>query len=316
MPDAHAQARHEAECPEPEVNTWLAWDGWRMRVPEEWRPLRIRKEDGVGRIMLGDQAQAVMRIRWWRPEQRRFNAEAWLEERMLALTGDAGTQAPEPWGNDFDRAVYLPDLEAADGVRSSIWYGYSDQADTALELMINGFAGEDALRRIRDVTLPSLGMTPAGAPVLWSVFKTSFISPAEFELTEHHIHLGHVALALHRGKERLLLRQVYPAGLALKRMNLEQWMERPPFMERRRRKWGEVEPWSAEAPGGRLDGIQRPAVKRYPLPLRWVASRRSLAVTAHDPARNRILEAVHDAPRDPDPDLLTDAIVTMNRVHD
>jgi hypothetical protein len=321
VPEHEAQTAESQGLPgafdaEPEANTWLAWDGWRMRVPEEWRPLRIRKEDGVGRIMLGDQAQAVMRIRWWSPQERRFSADRWLEKRMLALTGDAHFQEAAPWGGDFDRAVYLPDIESSEGVRSSVWYGYSEQADQALELMINNYAGEEALRRIRDVTLPSLGVTPADAPTLWAVFRTSFIAPAGFELGEHQLNLGHVALAFYRNKERLLLRQMYPARLALRRMGLEDWMVRPPFMERRRVKWGETTPWAADTPEGELAGIQRPAVKRFPLPLRWFASRRSLAVTAHDPERNRLLEAVHDAPRTPDPELVGDAIVTMNRIHD
>jgi len=194
------------------------------------------------------------------------------------------------------------------------WYGFSASAGLGLELVASGQIDTRQRKALDEIVLPSLGATPAEAPSRWSVFEASFLSPAGFTLERAQLHVGDIALCLRaRGGRRLLLRQVYPADLALSRRGLEAWLDHPPFREQRRfRRLGEPQPWQATSFGRTLEGVLRRGKKSLPAPLGPLGRRRSVAAVACDADLERLLLAEYDDPKDADAGVLAEEIGHMN----
>jgi hypothetical protein len=218
---------------------------------------------------------------------------------------------------DFDVSARVGPKDArgeAAGGAVWAWYGFSSAAGLGLELAASGHLDSRQRRALDDLVLPSLRLAPADQPTRWAVFEASFVSPAGFLLRAARLHVGDIALCLAaRGGRRLLLRQVYPADLALSRRPLEAWLDYPPFREHRRfRREGEAQPWQAASFGRRLEGLLRRGRKALPAPLGPLGGRRSVAAAARDTELERLLLAEYDGPHEADPDVVAEAIGQMN----
>ena len=53
----------------------LAWCGWEMPVPRDWRPVDVDGEWVRGAMIVGDREQAILQIKWWRPRAADFPIE-------------------------------------------------------------------------------------------------------------------------------------------------------------------------------------------------------------------------------------------------
>jgi hypothetical protein len=80
-----------------------------------------------------------------------------------------------------------------------------------------------------------------------------------------------------------MLRQVYPAELALTRRPIEKWFENPPFHERRKFKEEDTRGKSAGKREFRAEGW-----KLIPLPLGFVRPRRCRRIAVVDDSSDRI----------------------------
>ncbi|MHC4202128.1 MAG: hypothetical protein ACYSU0_19225, partial [Planctomycetota bacterium] len=185
--------------------------------------------------------------------------------------------------------------------------GYSPRADLALEVAVNGRAPEKTRRKIFSRVLPTLSASGPGEPVRWEIFSAVFRSPPGFAMADKRTVLGDLALLFRSGSgRRLVLRQVYPAGVALERRKIERWLEAGPFKERRRcRPEGEPVDWSVELDGERsgraLAGRKRLGRKCAPFPFGWLAPRWSSSAAVRDEERERLLLAEYDWPKGPPP---------------
>lgn len=138
--------------------------------------------------------------------------------------------------------------------------------------------------------LPGLRVTAKDEPCRWSLYDVAFVSPAGFELVRRHLFSGDIALGLAKGKqEGLLLRQVYPAALAIERRPLERWLAETPFKERRRAPTVRPDKWQRNG----MNGILRRGHRRLPSPMGWCSSRYSTAIAAVDEKLDRVLIAEH-----------------------
>ncbi|MFH1732772.1 MAG: hypothetical protein ABIF82_14130 [Planctomycetota bacterium] len=290
--------------------------GWQIRVPPEWRPLRIAGEWPRGHVIIGSANEPAMQIRWWRPNKKRFDARRWMQQRLRSLKArDAGPEGPAPSG--FTETAWAADDEPQSGGRKLLrtWYGYAPDADLVLEVTVNLDAPNRTRRIITSQVVPSLAVSETGRITRWSVFGASFESPAGFSLLDKRLALGDLVLRF-RGEDRscLMLRQVYPAETALARRKIERWIEMWPFKEHRRYRKAELkEVWRARSFGRMLEGIKQPGRKRLPLPLGFCAPRATLAVAVVDTELDRLLIAEHDAPaRAADEEMLATAIARMN----
>jgi hypothetical protein len=293
------------------TNAPLAWAGWRMTVPAPWRPLRIEGAWRRGAMMVGDGEQALFQVKWLRPKQKNLQGERWIKQRLKALGAFGRTRKGKgAAAGGFAETAWTP----AKGQGRSFWHGCAPGAGLLIEVAVNSALEARIVRRIESKTLPSMMAFAREKPTRWAVFGASFESPAGYALKAHRLHLGDVALRLSGEKgTALMLRQVYPAKLAVERRKVERWLEISCFKEfRLYRSDGAVRPWTVNGPGGKSVGVIRRGWKRMPFPFGACAARSSVDAAVHDTDLDRLLLAGHDTPGRADESVLVQALGAMN----
>ena len=280
--------------PQPTCNeTTIAWCGWSLPFPEGWRPLKIEGGHAKGSMMIGDAQQPILLVRWMRTHnQRRFDMQRWLAARFRkqGLTPDHG--APQPPG--IAHAAWTCDTADSKGGRKTTWYGYASKSRLLMEIVSTDLTETAVRDEIFGDRLPRLVVTADDEPCTWNLYGIEFTSPTGYVLTRSHLFSGDVAIGLARGrKDTLLLRQVYPAGLAVERRTLDRWLQAPPFTERRF--WNKrVLTNKTTTPGTRTYR----GWKRLRSPMGWCSPRFSTAVATIVEAQDRLLIAEHQTTRE------------------
>ncbi len=297
--------------------SFLAWVGWQMRVPPEWRPLRIEGEWKRGKMIIGDAEEPVIQLKWWRPQAERFDAARWMQSRLRSL-GLRPASNPLPSGPPpgFSETAWVPEAKWAGEEKTllRLFYGYAPRAGLVLELVVNSEASKRLRNQVLFSVLPSLAVFESGGVTRWSVFGASFESPAGFQMTDKRLLLGDLAFRFRaRDRSRLMMRQVYPAELALARRKLEKWIEIRPFREHRKyRPTGPSETWTVKSFGRMLEGTKISGRKSLPAPLGFCAPRQTLTGVLRDTGLDRLLIVEHDSPVEPDQSLVASALSRMN----
>ena len=292
----------------------LAWASWYLKMPADWQPLKLLGTPRKGNIVVGDADCAIFSLHWERPGGMAVSeGDAWVAARLKKL-GVAGEPNP-PAKAHFSACGWAHGIETEENKSTTYWYGYAASAGLVLGVKVNGFLPAALRDRAVKEVLPTLRVTPEGQDTLWSMYDVSFRSPPQYELKQKHLFSGDVALAFEKSKqESLLLRQVYPGDLALRRRSFERWMDMRPFLEHRklRRRVVRVEDWQ---PAERRDisGVVRHGRKQLGIPLGWCAPRWLCGVAAHDTAVNRILIAEHLSAHEADQRMCERAIAQMNQ---
>lgn len=297
------------ESPSP-AYTPLAWARWSTKIPSHWRILRVDIKDRTGSITLGDRTQAIARIKWWHPPNADFDGHAWMARRLRTMQRKARAAEHAPAASSFDRTLWFPEAPTPKGgLISPTWYGYSSPARLLLEIVVNGAAGAEARAPVTEVLLPSLDTSGADAPTRWAVYDTSFESPSAYRIVESRLNLGGISLRLAKGKDRLLLGQVYPGTAALAKKPLEDWLGDPSPRGR----------WIAKTQGGPrplrigpIQGLERSGTKHLPFPLGPLIRRHFTAAVAHDSALDRILLVEHLGPHKKPEGLSLQLLESMN----
>jgi hypothetical protein len=204
------------------------------------------------------------------------------------------------------------DFERKQGDNKTLWYGYSQEGAVLIECAVGGAVEKRVQHRARRHVLPSLRVSLPETPCRWSLYSVGFVSPPDFYLRRHHLFSGDIALQFaNRRSGSLLLRQVYPAGLALQRRTLERWLEACPFKERRRFSPESMSEWKDHIPRA-LTGIRRRGWKRLPAPLGFCSPRYSSAIAASDAELDRVLIAESLEKTPADDGIVREAILNMN----
>lgn len=292
---------------------WLAWSRWRLRMPEDWRPLKHWQLEDQGYIALSDAETAVARVSWWDLAIAGGKPEAVFEKRRRRAGIEAWTgksiSAP-----GFDEAYWLPEVESKSGeFRNGLFLGWSASAKLVVEFVVNQGAGAQVVSTVRRRVVPSIEAVSLDRPTPWSFFGVSFVSPAGWLLNDWNWTMGDALVEVKQGRDRMALRQVYPAALALKRRNLEDWMQY--WRLRRPRKFRLQQgpmPWAVENHGETLYGYRRRGRKRYAFPFGWLSPRHSMTAVMHDPRIAKILLVQHDTAAESEFDLIEEALEDMN----
>ena len=292
----------------------LAWAGWQLKMPAAWQPLKLLGTPQKGSVIVGDSDCAIFSLHWERPEDMSVTeGDAWVAGRLkkLGVTGDADPPARE----HFSSCGWARGVEQEENKSTTYWYGYSSSSGLVIGVKVNGFLPARLRERAVEEVLPTLRVTPTGQEMLWSMYDVSFRSPPDFVLRQKHLYSGDVALEFEKSRQdSLLLRQVYPADLALKRRSFERWMDKRPFLEHRkwRRRTVTVENWQ-HAERKHLSGIVRHGRKQLGVPLGWCAPRWLCGVAAKDSDLDRVLIAEHLSARSADQRMCERAIAQMNQ---
>ncbi len=297
-----------------------------MEVPGRWRPLKIDGTWTRGTMMIGRGADVVMQIKWWRPKPNwlrrtlpilplgQHDPDRWLRRRLKAVRGTIDTKRSCPTPAGFEpvaRAVTRGRRRRK--APCSLWYGWDPTAGVQIEAVVGAqdSGGKGSPWR----ALQSLKVARNGAPTTWALLNSSFHVPGGFVADAHKFLLGDLSIHFTSpSRETLMLRQIYPATLALERRTPIHWIEYSQFPSRRRfRGDGEEQNWLVESQGRRLEGLQRAGWKRYALPLGMLRARCTVGAVVEDTESDRLLVAEHDGPLPHDDSLVRQAILAMNR---
>ena len=269
----------------------LAWCGWELPVPEDWSAMKITGGWMKGSMMIGRESEPIVLIKWWRPEHAHFNAKVWLDRRFGDLGVLADAEPALPAG--FAEAGWVTHLENRDGSSKTVWYGYAPSANLVVEFISTSIVAQSLRDTVFSELLPTLRVSGADESVEWSLFSTRFVTPPGYRLNAHHLTLGDIALDLRKGKHtRLLVRQVFPAGLALERRPIDSWFAASPFMERRRMS---RQATRLACPG---HGVRQRGWKRLPAPLGWLKPRYCDRIATVDGGRDRLCIAELQEPKE------------------
>ncbi|MDX1682253.1 MAG: hypothetical protein R3336_03940 [Phycisphaeraceae bacterium] len=305
----------EAPTTDPaDERTRLAWARWQLTMPDAWEPLKMKGTVDKGHMIVGDATCAVFSVDWERATGKAVSdGDAWVVER-LKKHGLLASHPSAPARSRFTACGWAHNLQTQEDKHTTYWYGYSAPANLLLGVKVNGVLPEDIRDVVIDQVLPTLDTFADDSASTWAMYGLSFEVPAGFELHQKHLFSGDVALEFRRGrKETLMLRQVYPGNLALKRRSFKRWIKTYPFKEHRRlpKRRMTFEPFEPDD-RPELTGQCRRGRKRLPFPLGWVAARHSCAIAAHDTQRHRLLVAEHLSRHKPDESVVRDAIFQMN----
>jgi hypothetical protein len=298
----------------------LAWCGWQLQIPLEWRPLRIDSGWVRGSMLVGTADAPLLQIKWWRPHRKRFKALAWIQSRIKSVAASGAVVNPlRAQGEGFQTLVSAVDNNPRRKRNRVLWYAHAPAANLIVELVANAAAAPDAIAQVTERIVPSLAASGLDAPTRWAVYDVSFESPPQFAVASIKMLAGDIALELfeRKHKSRLVLRQIYPARLALARRDICQWLESSHFKEHRKFKLSaEIKPWHLQKDGRILEGILRRGHKRLPVPLGWCAPRRSAAAALNDAKLGRLLLAEYDAAAHVyNESVLETALLAMNWTH-
>jgi len=293
-------------------HTIIAWQGWQMPMGKDWRPLKIDGDYHDGFMIIGDQGGPVLQIRWERPKKAGpLTGGTWLEEKCRRLAVLPEDNPPHPAG--FDRVAWVKNVLFRQGVRKTLWWGWSASDVTAMEVMTTSLRKMETNRHVMEELIPHLTVFNPGEDWRWRLYRTSFKVPGTFRLFRQHLFLGDVALMFQRGaQENMMVRQVYPADLALSRRSMDQWLlQINPFPHRRIFRKTDETGWQTEDRANLFGTIQA-GIKSAPFPFNRVAPRRCCKMIAKDLRLDRLLMAEHMLPIKGEGFLCEKTVLEMN----
>jgi hypothetical protein len=261
-------------------------------------------------MMIGDAENPVMRVQWRRVSEKggAFDAGKWLERRFKKQKITPSPNPPAP--ARFAETAWAQDVEVRQDEQKTLWYGYSRAAGLLVEIVVTSLTDKRLRKEIFKTVVPGMKVSAPDEPCRWALHDVGFTSPPGFEIGRRRLNAGDIALELRKGKrERLLVRQLYPAGLAVSRRTLDRWLEVPPFLERRRAWKPGREDWRSRAG---VEGIRRCGWRRLPAPVGRFAPRYTTAIAAVDEGLDRLLIAEHQARRQDGADVAEWTVGRMN----
>ena len=288
----------------------IAWQGWIIPVLPDWRPIEIDGDYCRGKMMIGSSSVPVMQVKWWRPQEKNFFATEWIAARIREMKTFPSENPPVP--ADFAAAGWIDELEFKEDLTKTIWYGFAEKAGVVIEIVTTSIADKNTRELIKRKIIPGLKVTPEGAPSKWCLYKIAFTVPEGYVLKRKHLYSGDIALEFaNSAKDILLVRQVYPAELALTRRTMKEWLNHPPFKTRRKLRQGKDTEWKPEIKNI-AEGIMRSGRKCIAFPLQWLFPKGYKALIAKDSELDRLLIAEKVTSGVPDFEELEECIRSMN----
>lgn len=260
----------------------LAWQGLTVPIQEDWRPLRIEGDYKDGAIAVGHMDGPVFQLRWLRPPEG-YDADRWIAKRTKSVAAGQTSENP-PRPDDFEPVSWIRSLAVRQESVKTVWWGYAKKAHVLVEILVTNLSDEATNRWFLRRSLPKLTATAKDEKCPWSIYSSRCVIPPGYVLNRKRLAAGDIALEFTGDKGRkLLVRQVFPAMLALQRRPYAGWLRDRVFKERREfRKETEVT---------RDHGLQMnwKGWKRVPFPLGFVLPHRCESVIAHDESLDRLL---------------------------
>jgi hypothetical protein len=181
---------------------------------------------------------------------------------------------------------------------------FSEKSRRAIEIIHHARRRD---RMLADLVLPGAGDSAKGMPTAWDVFDLACTSPVGFRLLEHRLNAGDLSLSFGRKRERLTVRQIAVAELALARMGLAKWLaEQQAMSQQQYVPDGKLKEVNWSACGGATDGVCRRLRRRRRFVWKWWVPEELVTCALHDSMRDKliILQGTSET-------LLRDALLTV-----
>src|SRR4051812_6330284 len=137
-----------------------AWQGWQIRLPSRWNPLKLEGDYAKGEILFADMDRPRLGMRWRTVAAKRFDVRRAMRDEVGVLAADeASPQAlvDQLWTASL---LYLePDPPGRD-----VWVGHSAVSGRAIEIVHHVRRRE---RLLPDVILPTLTDSAENQAVPW-----------------------------------------------------------------------------------------------------------------------------------------------------
>jgi hypothetical protein len=258
----------------------FAWQGWRLSVPDEWNPVKLHGSFDAGYALLSDIHRPRVGMRWTTPGKR-FDSKAWARRVLVDEVGtlaadEAETSEAKDWRDGW---LYVePKPPGRD-----VWVATSVVSGRTIEIVHHVYEDEESkLDSVRE----DLRDSSRDAGLKWSVFDLSCRSAAGWRLESHRLNAGDLSLEFCQGRERVVVRQIAVAHLALKRMTIERWLEEQMSARMSRyRPMGEV----ARVTMNALEGVGRRFERRRQLLWNTGLPAKMVVMALHDAIRDRLV---------------------------
>jgi hypothetical protein len=219
----------QLQNPVPDTQT-LAWAGLALPLPRDYRPARIEGNHEKGLILLADDHRPRLVLAWATVTRREFDPTEFCTQKLISLFDSTAGVGPSSVkrvsGNpSFTTMIYAHSREE-EKIRA---VGYCPATGRIIDSLYHvGTAREDMA--FTEGLLRNITDQPIDKPYQWGVLGSSFTVPEGFRYLESTLNLGDQLTRFIAGKSEangpvLVVRQVYPADLALSRQSLEEWLE-------------------------------------------------------------------------------------------
>ncbi len=200
-----------------------------MQIPKRWNPVKLEGDFDEGFILLADMQRPRLGLRWAGSRKVGRDSLAWVNKSMRQevgqlAAGEAADFAMPDW--NASRIYIEPKPPGRD-----VWMGVSRVSGRGMQVIHHAHRRD---RVLSEVLLPTLIDDARSDPRTWSVLDLCCRVPAHLMLTKPRLFAGDLGLTF-AGKQRrqLLIRQIGPASVALKRMPLERWLKQQQASERK-----------------------------------------------------------------------------------
>ncbi len=199
----------------------LSWQGWQMRLPPKWSPVKLEGDYQEGHALFADLLRPRMGLRWKLAGRKNFDAATWAMQSLQAEVGRLAADEAQPLvmatGEWPGSTIYIE----ADPPGRDVWLGQSLVSNRVIEVTYHAHRRD---RMLADTILPTLVDLNASRSMPWSVFHLRCLLPPGWKLETHRLHAGDLSLAFSRPGHKLSIRQVAMATLALARMPMDAWL--------------------------------------------------------------------------------------------
>lgn len=278
------------------VSRSFAWQGWRLRVPASWNPVKLEGDLHKGYALLADLDGPRLGLRWSALRATEFTTQT-LRRVIRDEAGDEAANLakpppdPDQPKDGADGLVHLDPNPPGRDVH--VWWSASERL---LEVVYHAAHRDNVL--VGEL-IPSLADVSFLKMRPWAVFDLSCSVPGEFTLMSRRLNAGDLALEFGHGKRFVTVRQIALAALALRRMPLAKWI-----VELQRERWlryravGAPSPFALQSDDGRaLNGLMSTLRRRTRFAWMSRLPAQRVAVALHDPAHDRlVLVEANDEP--------------------
>lgn len=282
---------------------YLAWHGLTIPMQDGWHPLKIEGNHQKGSIAVGDMTGPVFKLQWLRPPKG-YDGKMWVDKRRKSVAGNQESANP-PRPESFEFVSWIKNLAIREESDKTVWWGCSKKSEVLVEVLLTNLREAEINQWFIENALPNLKVIPKDRDWPWKIYSVRCTVPSGYNLNKRRLAAGDIALEFERGKkDRLVVRQVYPASLALERRSLSGWLEDRVFTEQRRLRHDSEQKHDNTS-------LKRSGRKPLPFPLGWMRPKRFASVIDCDQTLDRLLIVESEWPEGGRPRPVDDILASM-----